>query len=189
METVAVECPFDVLRRAEMPLDGSDQARDLPHPPIVEYRLPDERVRHVVGVIPATTVERHSMCHALQRDFALDDVAVSRDAECIRVALARDQRTAQAVNGADHRHILAFRQWIRAEGDAGSVGVDHALNQNGRDAARRRQPTGATIRDVPVREPGPPHQCQPFENFVSRDGQEAVELSGSRMTGAVLVIS
>jgi len=169
MKTIAVERPLDVLRRAELPLDGSDHAGDLPHSLIVERRLPDERLGHLGRAIPATAVDGDPMGHALHRDFAVDDVAVSRDAERIRIAFARDQRTTQAVNSTDHRHIPRCRQWIRAEGDAGDVGVDHALNQNSGGAARRRQPPRSTIRDVAVGERGPPYQDQPFEDLVSPD--------------------
>ena len=121
-EPVPFERPLDVLRRAEDCRAAARQPRHGDHLVVAERRLldPVERRSHAADSAGCPGI---GDVHApLGRDRAMDDRAGAVDVPGVRVALARHEAGAEAVDGADDRHAAAAGDRIRAEGDARRIG-------------------------------------------------------------------
>ena len=106
----------------------------------------------------------------------------------VGVRLARHDRGAEARHGAHDGHAAAPRDRIGAERHAGGARRDHALDQHRRGVRQQRQAVLAAVGEDPIGEsPTARPHARVSGTSVGRHVQEALELTGERMLGAVLV--
>ena len=157
------ERPFDVLRHSEVTLCGAGEGGDPQHVFAGEH------------------------C-GLGGRRALDNGAVAVDAPGLAFDGTGDEGVAAALRRGDDGDRTAPRHRIGAESHARCVAVDHLLDDHGRRCRRACDSGFGAIADQSHAVARDPHPRHVFGDLRARHVEEAVELPGQRMRGAVLVL-